>query len=393
MIADVPLGAFLSGGIDSSTIVALMQIQSSQPVKTFTIGFLEPGYNEAENAKLVAQHLGTEHTELYVTPQEAMDVVPTLPTLYDEPYADSSQIPTHLVSRLARRHVTVSLSGDGGDELFGGYNRYFAGPRIWNRVSWMPERWRSAAASAVTAVSPSQWDRAFERVGRLLPGGVPHVQIGNKASKLADVLRAGDLHAAYLALVSMWPNPEQVVIGGSEPATVLSAKESWPRLESVVQRMMYLDAVTYLPDDILAKVDRATMAVSLESRIPFLDHRVVEFAWRLPVSMKVRNGRGKWLLRQVLQRHVPRDLIERPKQGFAVPVGDWIRGPMRSWAEELLDERRLRDAGYLDPAPIREVWRQHLEGRRNAEFPLWGVLMFEAWRDSVEEAAPIPVPA
>ncbi len=379
MVADVPLGAFLSGGIDSSAVVATMQSQSDRPVRTFSIGFYEEEYSEAEHAKAVARHLGTEHTELYVTPEEAMLVIPKLPTLYDEPFSDPSQIPTYLVSQLARRHVTVSLSGDGGDELFAGYNRYFWVESIWGKVGWMPLGLRSTLAEALTAVSPQGWDRAFKKLGPVLPTKARQRIPGDKLYKLAEVLTVKNPEAMYLNLVSLWKRPDSVVIGGSEPPVTLTDPSRWADLPDLTQRMMYLDTVTYLPDDILVKVDRASMGVSLEGRVPFLDHRLVEFAWRVPLGMKIKDGKSKWLLRQVLNQYVPNKLIERPKMGFGVPIDAWLRKPLREWAEALLDERRLRREGFFDPRPIREKWAEHLSGKRNWQYPLWDVLMFQAW--------------
>jgi len=379
MVSDVPLGAFLSGGVDSSTVVALMQAQSARPVKTFTIGFHEAAYNEAECAKAVAKHLGTDHTELYVTAREAMDVIPSLPRLYDEPFADSSQIPTYLVSRLARQHVTVSLSGDGGDELFAGYNRYVWGRRIWRQIGWVPPSLRHAVATAATAASPSSWDRIFQVLSPLLPAKVRYANPGDKIHKLAEILESKRPEALYLGLVSHWKHPSRVVKEGEEPATVLTDPAQWANLPDFVQRMMYLDALSYLPDDILTKVDRASMGVSLESRIPFLDKRVLEFAWRIPLEWNMRDGRGKWLLRQVLSRHVPNALIERPKMGFGVPIDVWLRGPLREWAEDLIAERKLREQGFFEVEPIRRKWAEHLSGRRNWQYYLWDVLMFQAW--------------
>jgi asparagine synthase (glutamine-hydrolysing) len=381
MVADVPLGAFLSGGVDSSTVVALMQAQSDRPVKTFTIGFKEADYNEALHAKAVAACLGTEHTELYVTPAEAMAVIPKLPDLYDEPFADSSQIPTFLVSELARRSVTVSLSGDGGDELFAGYNRYFWGRSIWKKLGWMPRSLRAAAAAVLTAVPPQSWDRVFGVAGPLLPSAIKQRNPGDKIHKLAEILAAESPEAMYRGLASHWKDPASVVLGAREPPTALTDRRLWSNLPDFTQRMMYLDTVTYLPDDILVKVDRASMGVSLEARIPFLDHRVVEFAWRLPLSMKVRDGEGKWLLRQVLYRYVPKELIERPKTGFGLPIDAWLRGPLRDWAEDLLDKKRLSEEGFFDPLPVREKWKEHLSGTRNWQHYLWDVLMFQAWVD------------
>lgn len=382
MVADVPLGAFLSGGIDSSTVVALMQAQSTRPVKTFTIGFHEKTYNEAAHAQAVAAHLGTEHTELYVTPTEAMAVIPKLATLYDEPFADSSQIPTYLVSALTRRQVTVSLSGDGGDELFGGYPRYFAASRVWSQMGWIPRPLRQLLAAIVHAPSVTAYNRFL---GWLVPWtdsiGRP-ASIGEKMHKLAEALGAADREALYLHFVSQWKKPQDVVLAATEPRVPFSDSSQWPALPDFSQQMMFLDIISYLPDDILTKVNRASMGVSLEARVPLLDHRVVEFAARVPVSMKLRDGKGKWLLRQVLYQYVPREMIERPKKGFAIPLDDWLRGPLRDWAETLLDEARLRREGYFRPEPIRAAWREHLSGQRNWQDCLWNVLMFQAWREA-----------
>lgn len=378
MVADVPLGAFLSGGIDSSTVVALMQAQSDRPVKTFTIGFHEEGYNEAVHAKAVARHLGTDHTELYVTPQQAMDVIPKLPTLYCEPFADSSQIPTFLVSQLARQKVTVSLSGDAGDELFAGYNRYVLARNLWGKMSHLPRGVRSLAAAGIHAMSPAAWNKLLGPLQPLVPRALRQANIGDKLHKGAGVLAARRVDDLYLGLVSHW-EPEGLVIGGQEPATCLRGNPLPLSGLDDVQRMMAMDALTYLPDDILVKVDRAAMGVSLEGRVPFLDHRVVEFAWRVPQSLKLRDGVGKWILRQVLYRYVPKELIERPKMGFGVPIDVWLRGPLRDWAEALLNEARLRREGYFNPAPIRAKWAEHLSGQRNWQYLLWDVLMFQAW--------------
>lgn len=371
MMADVPLGAFLSGGIDSSTVVALMQAQSSRPMRTFSIGFHEEGYNEAKHAKAVAKHLGTDHTELYVTPEQALAVIPKLPALYSEPFADSSQIPTYLVSQLARQHVTVSLSGDAGDELFCGYTRYQMTAGLWGKVSRLPRPLRQLAAGLVTAVPPAAWDK--------LGGLLPMSRVGDKLHKGAALLGSCSVADLYRGMVSHWADPASVVLGATEPATVLT--ELAPALPGLgdVERMMALDMLSYLPDDILAKVDRAAMGVSLETRVPFLDHRVVEFAWSLPLNYKLRGGVTKWPLRQVLYRHVPRELVERPKMGFGVPIDHWLRGPLRDWAESLLAEPRLRAEGFFNPDPIRRKWAEHLSGQRNWQYHLWDVLMFQAW--------------
>ena len=377
MMADVPLGAFLSGGIDSSTVVALMQAQSRRPVRTFSIGFHEEGYNEAEHAKAVAQHLGTDHTELYVTAQQALDVIPRLPTLYSEPFADSSQIPTFLVSQLARQHVTVSLSGDAGDELFCGYTRYQLTAGLWRKVSRLPRPLRLAAAGVIRGLPTGVWDK----LGGVLLASLG-ARVGDKLHKGAALLGSRSVEDLYRDMVSHWADPASVVLGANEPATV--STEAQPDLAGLgdVERMMALDMLSYLPDDILTKVDRAAMGVSLETRVPFLDHRVVEFAWSLPLDYKLRQGVSKWPLRQVLYRHVPQGLIERPKMGFGVPIDHWLRGPLRDWAESLLSESRLAQEGFFNPAPIRQKWAEHLSGQRNWQYHLWDVLMFQAWLEA-----------
>jgi asparagine synthase (glutamine-hydrolysing) len=381
-IADVPLGAFLSGGIDSSAVVALMQVQSSRPIRTFTIGFSEAGYNEAEYAHAVARHLGTEHTELYVAPEEALAVIPKLPTIYDEPFSDSSQIPTFLVSQMARQHVTVSLSGDGGDELFGGYNRYFLGADLRRKTRWLPLGLRKALAGGVRAMPPHLLDAILRPLGRVIPQ-LNVSQPSDKAYKAMEVLGLDRDTDLYRRLVSHWDHPDSLVIGGHEPSTVLDQMLGRRGAgESFEQWMMTTDLQTYLPDDILTKVDRAAMAVSLETRVPFLDHRLVEFSLSLPLHMKIRDGQGKWLLRQMLYKYVPKELIERPKMGFGVPIDSWLRGPLRDWAETLLDESRLRREGFLNPGPIRMKWAEHLAGVRNWQYYLWDVLMFQAWLEA-----------
>ena len=376
MVADVPLGAFLSGGVDSSTVVALMQAQSSRPVRTFTIGFKEAGYDESADARAVARHLGTDHTELTVEPAHALEVIPRLAEWYDEPFADSSQVPTFLVSELTRRSVTVALSGDGGDELFAGYNRYFLGAKLWRAMGPVPAGLRGAVAGLIRAVPPGRWDALFGRVP-----GMPK-RAGDKLHKLAGILGAADADALYRRLVSQWPEPEDLVLGGREPHGLLWDEGVGKAVPDFVERMQYMDAATYLPDDILAKLDRASMAVALEARVPLLDHRVVEFALARPSALRIRHGQGKWALRQVLHRYVPPALVERPKMGFGVPIDAWLRGPLRDWAESLLDERRLRHEGYFDPAPIRQLWQQHLAGTVNGQYALWDVLMFQQWLET-----------
>jgi len=383
MVADVPLGAFLSGGIDSSTVVALMQVQSARPVKTFTIGFHEPEYDEAEHAKAVAQYLGTEHTELYVSAREAMGVVPTLPQIYDEPFSDPSQIPTFLVSRLARQRVTVSLSGDGGDELFGGYGRYAVAQEVWGWVRRTPRPLRRAAAELLRRLPLMSVDILLGWLSPALGRYGRAGRISDKLRKAADLLLPQDERALYREVVSHWKQPNDFVLGGSEPTTVLSDGSSSFSDYDYLERMMAWDQLGYLPDDILVKVDRAAMAVSLETRVPILDHRVVEFAWRLPLSIKARHGESKWLLRQVLYRYVPKELVTRPKMGFAVPIDAWLRGPLRDWAEALLDTSRLQREGFFSPQPIRRKWGEHLSGQRNWQYHLWNVLMFQAWLETV----------
>ena len=379
MISDVPLGAFLSGGIDSSTVVALMQKQSSRPVKTFTIGFHEEAFDEAKHAKAVANHLGTDHTELYVTPAEAMDVLPKLPEIYDEPFADSSQIPTYLVSQLARRHVTVALSGDAGDELFGGYDRYALTSALWRRMSKMPFAARRAAAGVLSAMPPALWNKMAAAASGLFPELARIKDVGGKIQQRASLLRSGSSMHLYGGLLSQWPNPSSVVVGAHEPPSLATGARGLLSGLNATEQMMAADTVGYLHDDILVKLDRASMAVSLETRVPLLDHRLVEWAWRLPLDMKVRDGKTKWVLRQLLERHVPRELIERPKMGFGVPVGEWLKGPLRDWAEALIDERRLRQEGFFRPEPIRQMWDMHLAGTFGGHHRVWNVLMFQSW--------------
>ena len=385
MLSDVPLGAFLSGGVDSSTVVALMQALSTQPVRTFSIGFHEKNYNEAEHAQAVAHHLKTDHTELYVTPREAMDVIPLLPSLYDEPFADSSQIPTYLVAKLARQSVTVALSGDAGDELFAGYDRYFLGDRLWRGRSMIPQIARRAAGLGIRCVSPANWSAALKLPLALMPERLRYKNFGAKLHRLASILNFGDPAEMYLTMVSHWEAPETFVKGGHEPLTAITDPVRRMRVAQVMDQLMSLDLVSYLPDDILVKVDRAAMGISLETRVPFLDHRVVEFAWSLPRELKVRDGQGKWLLRQVLYKYVPRKLIERPKMGFGVPINSWLRGPLRDWGEALLNERRLAQEGFFDPTIIRQKWEQHLSGQHDWQSPLWNVLMFQAWLEKERE--------
>lgn len=378
MLADVPLGAFLSGGVDSSTIVALMQRQSSRPVKTFTIGFGEAGFDESAHAAKVAQHLGTDHTELILSSQQAREVIPRLSTLYCEPFSDSSQIPTFLVSQLARRQVTVALSGDAGDELFAGYNRYLLTHDVWHRLSRLPMPVRKVMARVALALPPQRLNGIAGLAMLLLPASMRLSDPGQKIHKAAGVLSAASVDELYRGVVSHW-DPAALLRTGEEPATLLTGLR--PELPGLgdIERMMALDALTYLPGDILVKVDRAAMGVSLETRVPLLDHRLVEWAWKVPLEYKLRDGTGKWLLRQVLYRHVPRELIERPKMGFGIPVDAWLRGPLREWASDLLEPRRLAEQGIFDAAVLQGRWEDHLSGRGNHAYRLWDVLMFQSW--------------
>ncbi|HYJ31071.1 MAG TPA: asparagine synthase (glutamine-hydrolyzing) [Allosphingosinicella sp.] len=392
MESDVPLGAFLSGGIDSSLIVALMQAQSARPVRTFTIGFHEQSHNEAGHAKAIADHLGTDHTELYVTAADALDVIPRLPAIWDEPFSDSSQIPTYLVSALTRQHVTVSLSGDGGDELFGGYNRYVQGMRLWELGSRLGPQVKRILAGLIRSRGGIS---AASALMKLAPPSRRHLGIADRMPKIADAFEARSAEALYTRLVSHFDEPEALVIGGREQTRPLEGQEG--SFRDFREMMMYADSVTYLPDDILVKVDRASMAVSLEARVPFLDHRVVEYAWRVPIEAKIRDGRGKRILRDLLYRYVPEALVERPKAGFGIPLGDWLNGPLRDWAEDLLDPRRLRDDGYLEPGPVRQLWDEQLR-RGGRHHLVWDVLMFQAWlaeqkQSSAMPAAPPAAPA
>lgn len=379
MVADVPLGALLSGGIDSSLIASLMQANSSRPVRTFTIGFEEKAYDEALHARAVAAHLGAEHTELRLSASDALELIPQMPMMYDEPFADSSQLPTHLVMKLARQHVAVALSGDAGDELFGGYNRYFLGPKAWKTMGWMPSSFRRAFGAVFTALPARMLNRGLAVPGRIAGVALP----GDKLHKLGHRLR--DWHSIddlYVSLVSEWSDVSRMLMQTTAPQSLFDARDQWPKLFDPVARMMAMDALTYLPGDILTKVDRAAMAVSLETRAPFLDKNVVEFAWCLPMRMKLRDGKGKWILRQLLDRYLPRALTERPKQGFGIPLDAWLRGPLRDWAESLLSEDRLKRDGYLQPDPIRRTWRRHVRGEASYGYRLWSVLMFQAWLEA-----------
>ena len=385
LVSDVPLGAFLSGGIDSSVIVAMMQKHSAGRTRTFSIGYSDAEYDEAVHAREVAAHLGTDHTELILDPADALAVIPDLPAMFDEPFADVSQIPTYLVSKLARQHVTVALSGDGGDEVFAGYNRHVAAGGLLRRLAMLPRPMRKAMAATIRSLPPARWQALL----RLLPSGVRPRAVGEKLHKLAPLLEL-DERDQYRRVTSHWPDPASVVIGGAERPGPMDDPGLRGHFPDAVAWMRYLDLVTFLPGDILTKVDRASMAVSLEARAPLLDHRLVEHSFRIPSSLHLRNGEGKWLLRRVLERHVPRRLFERPKMGFGMPVGDWLRGPLRPWAEELLSERRIRDTGLLRPEPVRQLWARHLARESNGQYELWPVLMLLSWLEAQDSTAEAP---
>jgi asparagine synthase (glutamine-hydrolysing) len=382
MISDVPLGAFLSGGIDSSLVVALMQRLSGKPVRTFTIGFEEEGYNEAVHAAAVARHLGTDHTEVYLTGRDSLDVIPRLPAIFDEPFSDSSQIPTLLVSQIARRDVTVALSGDGGDEGFLGYSRYLWTRDLLGRLRRVPGPVRGALSRGIHAIPSRQWDRMFGMVKHVLPDRLRFSSFGDRLHKLAGVMAINEGRDLYRSFISHWPDPAAVVVDGHEPFSVVDRAVPTATMEEFVEEMARIDLLTYLPDDILVKVDRASMAVSLETRAPLLDYRVIEFGARLPYSLRLQGREGKWILRRLLDRYVPRELTERPKMGFGIPLDGWLRGPLRDWAEALLDENRLRREGYLRPEPIRQLWQEHLNGQRQWQYHIWDILMFQAWLET-----------
>jgi len=380
-VADVPLGAFLSGGVDSSLIVSLMQAQSSRPINTYTIGFHEKEFDEAKHAAAVARHLGTQHHEVYLSGADALSLIPKLAGIYDEPFADASQVPSRLVCEIARSSVTVALSGDAGDELFGGYNRYLMAGRIWGRLSKVPRPMRRAAAKLMSLVPSKHWENIYGASRGLLSSHWQVSQPVDKINKLIELLPVESAHALYKNLVSQWKSPEKLVLAGGSPSSLLDdVANEIPEL-GLEEWMMFMDALTYLPDDILVKMDRAAMSVSLETRVPLLDHRVVEFAARLPLNLKVRDGQGKWILRQILYQHVPRELIERPKTGFGIPLGQWMRGPLREWAEALISESRLKSEGFLDAHIVRQRWDEHMSGRRDWQHQLWNVLMFQSWLD------------
>ncbi len=377
MISDVPFGAMLSGGIDSSVVTALMQKHSDRPVKTFSIGFNESDYNEAMYASEVAKHLGTEHTELYVESKHSLDVIEKIPTMYDEPFADASQIPTFLISKLIKNHVTVALSGDGGDELFAGYTRYQWAGKCATVAKYLPAQLRSYVVSVIKHYPPQQWNQLLKNI----PEKIRPNHVGDKLYKIASILPLNNEQDIYKRLVSQWPDPNSVMNNGYEMETVLSNEKLNNLIPKYVSRMQYMDLVTYLPDDILVKVDRASMAVGLEVRVPLLDHRVVEFTWSQPFNRKMRNGQGKWLLRQLLYRYVPQKLVDRPKMGFGVPIDQWLRGPLKDWAHDLLSVERLRNGGLFNVDVVQKCLQEHMSGSRNHQYRLWVILMYQAWQD------------
>lgn len=378
MLSDVPLGAFLSGGIDSSLVVALMQKQSTRPVRTFSIGFEDTGYDEAPFAKEVANHIGTDHTELYVTPRQAQEVIPRLATIYDEPFSDSSQIPTFLVSELTKKHVTVALSGDGGDELFSGYSRYRLADMAWNRIRNLPRFLKFPFQHLIGAIPEQALNLLYKPFAPFMPKSLRLRNPGKNLHTLADLMRRSDERNLYYNMISHFKNPSMVVPGVDEPSSKLTQSQQ-PEGLTFNEWMMAQDLVSYLPDDILTKVDRASMAVSLEARIPLIDHRIVEFSWGLPLEWKCNGSESKIILKDLLYNHVPKELLDRPKVGFGVPIDQWLRGPLREWSESLIEESNLQQEGFLDAKFVRLMWEEHLAKKRNWQGQLWSVLMFQSW--------------
>ena len=376
MISDVPTGAFLSGGIDSSTIVSLMQSQSNKQIKTFTIGFSKSDFNEAKHAKKIAKHLGTDHTELYFSTKTAMQVIPKLPTIHDEPFSDNSQIPSFLLSQLAKKQIRVALSGDGGDELFCGYNRYNSTNSWSNKFNLIQKYLRKILADRIKATPQD----ALNRLLNLLPNLNDYASVGYK-TKSINALKAKTLADLYHVILSQSQNPSDVVLRSKEPATFLTKLQpKFPDFNNH-QIMMALDQITYLPNDILVKIDRTSMASSVETRVPFLDHRIIEYSWKIPHSLKFRNGKSKWILRKILKNYVPENLTDRPKKGFGIPLNDWLKGPLKDWAENLLDEKKLLYEGFFNSKIIRQRWEDYLSNKNKSLYDLWNVLMFQAWRD------------
>jgi asparagine synthase (glutamine-hydrolysing) len=377
LLADVPLGAFLSGGIDSSLIVSLMSAVSNTPVNTFTIGFDENGFNEAEYAKKIASHLGTNHTELYINPKDCFDVIPLLGSMYDEPFADSSQIPTYLVSKLAAGSVKVALSGDGGDELFWGYNRYFFAEKLWNSLRFIPKPFRSGLYSSTNKLNTQQWDVLSSTLHYVLPKKYHFSNLTDKLKKASSLLAVESFDDVYFRLVKQWENPGEILNFDFNPQNNKLIGSNL--FQDNMDKMMLNDLLTYLPDDILCKVDRAGMAVSLESRIPFLDHNVFEFSSSLPLPFKINKGTSKWILREILKKYIPENLINRPKMGFGIPLEAWLRGPLKEWADDLLNEKAIKESGILTPKVVSQKWEEHISGKRNWHYQLWAILMFQAW--------------
>ena len=380
MQSDVPLGAFLSGGVDSSLILALMQEQQSRRVQSFSIGFDDKNYNEAPFAKKIAKYIGTDHSELYVDARQARNIIPYLPKIYDEPFSDSSQIPTLLLTQFAKKSVKVSLSGDGGDEIFGGYNRYTWVKRSWPKFRYIPKPFKNLMAKLITSIPPSRWNIIAEPILSIMPQKFQYVNFGDKLHKLSSILNCVSTEELYRTLISNCDTPNDIVISGKEPKTKLNFDDGILNALSNVEKLMFYDTLMYLSDDILVKVDRAAMNFSLETRAPFLDHRLIDLAWQLPFNFKIRNGINKWCLRELLYKRIPKQLIERPKMGFGVPIGDWLKGPLREWVFDLLDKKRMEQSGYFKTSEIHERLEQHISGKKNWQYFLWNILMFETWR-------------